>query len=161
MASGKTTVGRILSRTLKADFIDTDDEIVKMEGRSIPQIFEASGEPYFRDLETKVLRKLMENSSGQRIVSVGGGLPVREENRRLMKEIGRAVYLTADVPTLKRRLDGGNGRPMLADADLEKKIRTLMDQRKDLYLDAADVCIATDKLSPRGVAKAIIDWMEA
>ena len=159
MASGKTTVGRILSRTLGAAFIDTDNEIVKTEGKSIPQIFETYGEPYFRDLETKVLQKLMENSTGQRIVSVGGGLPVREENRRLMKEIGRTVYLTARIPTLKKRLDGGTGRPMLADSDLEERIRTLMDLRGDLYLDAADVCIATDELSPREVAKEIVDWM--
>ena len=77
-----------------------------------------------------------------------------------MKEIGRTVYLTATIPTLKRRLDGGTGRPMLANADLEERIRTLMDLRGDLYLDAADVCIATDELQPKEVAKKIVNWMD-
>ena len=155
MASGKTTVGKLLAKMCGAAYIDTDEEIVKLEGRSIPDIFASDGEAYFRNLETKVLYSLKEEKDSLRVVSVGGGLPVREENRRIMKETGKTVYLTASVETLKGRLEGKSGRPMLDNANLEERIRYLMDQREALYLDAADTCIATDTLRPMQVAHAI------
>ncbi len=161
MASGKTTVGKLLAGLCGAQFLDTDEEIVKLEGRSIPDIFADSGEPCFRDLETKVLAGLREEKDRARVISVGGGLPVREENRRIMRETGKTIYLTASVETLKGRLQGDTGRPMLANADLEERIRFLMEQRGDQYLDAADVCIATDDLTAPQVAAAAKEWLDA
>ncbi|MDE5716679.1 MAG: hypothetical protein K2I53_03495, partial [Lachnospiraceae bacterium] len=85
MGCGKSTVGLRLSYRLRRTIIDTDKEIEKAEQRTISDIFATDGEAYFRDLETACLRKLT-GMTGNQIISVGGGLPVREENRTLLHE---------------------------------------------------------------------------
>ncbi|MDE6319619.1 MAG: shikimate kinase, partial [Lachnospiraceae bacterium] len=99
MGCGKTTVGLKLSYRLRRAIIDTDKEIEREEKRTISEIFAADGEPYFRDRETECLRKLIETTNNQ-IISVGGGLPVREENRRLLHELGQVFYLRAKGETI-------------------------------------------------------------
>ncbi len=96
MGSGKTTVGLKLSYRLRRTVLDTDREIEKEEKRTISEIFAADGEPYFRDRETACLKKLTGSANNQ-IISVGGGLPLREENRRLLHELGQVFYLRAKV----------------------------------------------------------------
>jgi shikimate kinase len=78
------------------------------------------------------------------VISVGGGLPVREENRKLMRRAGRVVYLNTGVDELERRLKGDTTRPLLAGSDLRGKITDLMEKREKLYLDAADVVVDTE-----------------
>ena len=143
MGSGKTTIGKKLSQCLSCSLIDTDELIVKKEGRSINDIFASDGEAYFRDLETQVLRELIETADGQ-VISVGGGLPMREENRRLMKQLGKTVYLTASVEELVKRLKGAKDRPMLRSGkDLENRITELMNLRGETYEGCADFAVDT------------------
>ncbi|MBQ2802640.1 MAG: shikimate kinase, partial [Lachnospiraceae bacterium] len=85
MGSGKTTVGLRLSYKLKTPVEDTDKLIEQREGRSISEIFASSGEAYFRELETLLLKEIKERGYG-RILSVGGGTPIRAQNRALMRE---------------------------------------------------------------------------
>lgn len=146
MGCGKTTVGLRLSYRLRRTVIDTDKEIEREEKRTISDIFATDGEPYFRDRETACLRKLIENTNDQ-IISVGGGLPIREENRRLLHELGQVFYLRATGETIYERLKGDTTRPLLQGNDPKGKIETLLRERDPYYGEAADVVITVDDKS--------------
>lgn len=140
MGSGKTTVGFRLSYRLRRTVIDTDKEIEREERRSISDIFATDGEAYFRDRETMCLRKLL-GSTGSQIISVGGGLPLRQENRKLLRELGQVFYLCADAETIYERVKHDTTRPLLQGDNPKEKIRTLLAQRDGCYKEAADVII--------------------
>lgn len=153
MGCGKTTFGKWLADRQQMDFTDTDEFIEKLEKRSISDIFAQEGEEYFRDLETKVLRMFLggEKDIGNEhrlykstVISVGGGLPVREENRRLLHKLGKVIFLDASVDELVRRLQGDDTRPLLKGGELREKIGELMDRRIDIYDDTADIIVMTD-----------------
>lgn len=143
MGCGKTTVGLRLSYRLRRTVIDTDKEIEREEKRTISDIFATDGEPCFRDMETACLKRLLENTDGQ-IISVGGGLPVREENRQLLRELGQVFYLRAKGETIYERLKGDTTRPLLQGDDPMTKIETLLKERDSYYRAAADVVITVD-----------------
>lgn len=143
MGCGKTTVGLRLSYRLRRAVIDTDKEIEKEEKRTISDIFATDGEAYFRDKETACLQKLIENTNNQ-IISVGGGLPLREENRRLLHELGQVFYLCAEGKTIYERLKDDTTRPLLQGSDPLTKIETLLQERDPCYRAAADVVVAVD-----------------
>lgn len=143
MGCGKTTVGLKLSYRLRRSIIDTDKEIEREEKRTISEIFAADGEPYFRDRETACLRKLIESTNNQ-IISVGGGLPMREENRRLLHELGQVFYLCAKGGTIYERVKDDTTRPLLQVEDPLSKIETLLHERDPYYREAADVVINVD-----------------
>ena len=143
MGSGKTTVGLRLSYRLRRSVIDTDKEIEREEKRSISDIFAAEGEAYFRDRETACLKKLIKDARNQ-IISVGGGLPLREENRELLHELGQVFYLRASAGTIYERLKHDTTRPLLQGADPQNKIKTLLGERDAYYMEAADVVINVD-----------------
>ena len=111
MGCGKTTVARALSKRLGWQIVDTDEWIVQRYGK-ISDIFERQGEAYFRGLETEAVRAL--SCLGNTVVSVGGGLVLKRENVRLLKEQGKLVYLQATKATLLARLQGDTTRPLLA-----------------------------------------------
>lgn len=157
MGSGKTTFGKWLAKEHGYDFVDTDDMIEKQEKRSINEIFATDGEGYFRDLETDILKTILADDR-KLVVSVGGGLPVREENRRLMRDIGTVVYLDTDIDELERRLKGDKKRPLLAGGDVREKIAGLMEKREDIYRDAADIrAVTTGKSFEQIFAQIIKD----
>lgn len=143
MGCGKTTVGLRLSYRLRRTVIDTDKEIEREEKRTISDIFATDGEAYFRDRETACLRKLIESANNQ-IISVGGGLPMREENRRLLHELGQVFYLRAKGETIYERVKDDTTRPLLQGDDPLMKIRTLLNERDPYYRESADVVIAVD-----------------
>ena len=143
MGSGKTTVGLKLSYRLRRTVIDTDKEIEREEKRSISDIFASDGEQYFRNRETAILHKLLQSTNNQ-IISVGGGLPLREENRRLLHELGQVFYLCASAETIYGRVKNDTTRPLLQGPDPQTKIRTLLQERDAFYRDSADVVIEVD-----------------
>lgn len=143
MGCGKTTVGLKLSYRLRRSIIDTDKEIEREEKRTISEIFAADGEPYFRDRETACLQKLIESTNNQ-IISVGGGLPLREENRRLLHELGQVFYLCAKGGTIYERVKDDTTRPLLQVDDPQAKIESLLQERDPCYRAAADVVITVD-----------------
>lgn len=142
MGSGKTTLGKWIAREHGYTFLDTDDMIEEEQQRSINDIFAKEGEEYFRDLETDMIRSLADRDD-KVVISVGGGLPVREVNRELMRHVGKVVYLRTTVDELEKRLKGDTKRPLLAGGNVREKIISLMDKREALYLDAADVVVDT------------------
>lgn len=143
MGCGKTSVGIKLSYRMRRTMLDTDKLIEKDESRTISEIFETDGEAYFRDLETECIRGLTGTVNNQ-IISVGGGLPVREENHALLKKLGCVIYLRAKAETIYERVKHDTTRPLLQGDDPQRKIRELMEKRADIYERAADVIIDVD-----------------
>ena len=143
MGCGKSSVAVKLSYRMKQAMSDTDKLIEKKQGKTITEIFAQDGEASFRNMETEILRSLKETAKNQ-IISVGGGLPVKEENRTLMKEIGKVVYLRAKPETLYERVKDDTNRPLLQCEDPLQKIRTLLEERKDAYEAAADLIVDVD-----------------
>lgn len=159
MGSGKTTVGLRLSYGLKRAIEDTDKLIEKKEGRSINAIFADDGEEYFRNCETELLRELCE-SRKNRIISVGGGTPVKKENRLLLKKLGTVIYLRIRPETVFERLRQDETRPLLAGPNPMEKICALMEERSVAYEECADYIVDVDELSLDEVASLIKTCVE-
>ena len=151
MGSGKSTVGRYMANENNIDkgvgnnyqFIDTDEYIVGMEGMSITEIFATKGEEYFRELETRVLEDFKQNCSNT-VFSTGGGMPLREENAKALREIGTVVYLRAKPETIYERVKNDSGRPLLQVENPYERICSLLNEREEKYMKAANVIIDTD-----------------
>ena len=156
MGSGKSTIGAYME---DKDYIliDTDECIEKDMGTPISEIFASKGEEYFRNLETECIRALIEKNTDKAVVSVGGGLPMREENQVLLKELGKIVYLRATVDTLVGRLTGDTKRPLLQGGDLRQKITDLFAKREETYEKLADVIIDTDNCSLEEIYTGIME----
>lgn len=154
MGSGKTSVGLKLSYKLKMPVEDTDKLIERREGKSIRQIFEEEGEEVFRKKETELLGELADRQ-GRVIYSVGGGTPVREENRKLFRQLGTVVYLQISPETVYERLKGDTTRPLLQCENPLEKIRELIESRKEAYESCADIMIAVDLLDMEEILEQI------
>jgi shikimate kinase len=158
MGTGKTTVSRILSEQLGWKRVDTDEEIERRTGRTIPDIFREEGEAAFRDKETDALRDVL---AGERqVIATGGGAVLREENRRLMRAGGWVVALTADKDSLLRRVAGAgtaDARPLLA-GDAASRLQALLEARRQAY-DFAHATVDTSKRPPEEVAQLLLGWL--
>ena len=143
MGCGKTSVGIRLSYQLRRIFLDTDKLIEQGQGRSVSRIFAEDGEAFFRALETETIAGLREGRAPC-IIAPGGGLPVKPENRPLLRALGRVIYLKAMPETVYERLRGDTERPLLQCADPLSRIRELMRERETAYADAADVTVFVD-----------------
>lgn len=154
MGSGKTTIGKYISRELGYEFIDTDEYIMKKEGLTVNDIFAKKGEEYFRTLETDAIRELG-NSLHNTVIATGGGLPMRDENRRLIKALGTVYYLKTGADTIFRRISGNEDRPLLMCENPYERICSMLNERESAYLCSADVVIYTDNKSVKDVAKEI------
>ncbi len=140
MGCGKTSVGIRLSYALKRTMIDTDKWIERKQNMTISEIFASQGENSFRQMEQSCLLELIEKEEG-RIISTGGGLPIREENHALLKRLGRVYYLKVTPETVYERLKGDTTRPLLQSGDPMAKIEELMAFREPLYEKCADVIL--------------------
>lgn len=154
MGCGKSCVGRRLSYRVKKTVIDTDKEIEKRKRKTIKEIFAHEGEEYFRHLETKCLKRLLRDKE-EHVISVGGGLPMKEENRKLLKKMGFVVYLRVTPETVRERLKNDKTRPLLQGENPEAKIKALMRKRGPVYEKAADVIIDTDNKEFKKIVKEI------
>ncbi len=157
MGSGKTTVSEILADRLSINLVDTDSAIEITEGRSINDIFKEDGEEAFRDMETGLLEIIVNDHWRDMVISLGGGLPVRESNRALLKKAGKVVYLKASPKTVFERLKDDDSRPLLKTANPMERIRALQDKRNAIYESVADLVVDTDDLTPDEIADQIID----
>lgn len=155
MGAGKTTIGKKLAKTLEIPFIDTDEMIEEQTGRIISDIFAEDGEAYFRNLETQMLYQLLEKHD-RCVISAGGGLPMQQINRPLLKKLGTVVFLEANIESLLKRLQGDQSRPKLQGGDLREKIEHLMSQRLEVYLEVADVRVATDTQGFKDIVSEIV-----
>ncbi|GAB2695441.1 hypothetical protein GCM10027089_16180 [Nocardia thraciensis] len=151
--AGKSTIGRKLARELGVDLYDTDAGIEEEAGRSIPEIFAAEGEPEFRRMEERVVRRAILEHKG--VVSLGGGAVLSAATRELLR--GRTVvYLEISVAEGLRRTGASTNRPLLAGDDPGAKYRALMRERRPLYREVASIRVRTDGRSPGRVVRNIL-----
>src|SRR3954451_8346621 len=141
MGAGKSTIGRRLAGRLRLPFLDADAEIeVAHAGMTIPEIFAAHGEPYFRDGEARVIARLLDNGPG--VLATGGGAFMREETRNRIRDKAVSVWLKADADTILKRVKRRADRPLLQTADPAATIGRLIDERHPVY-QLADITIAS------------------
>ena len=152
MGTGKTSVGRHVAEHLGFDFLDTDELIQSHTGRTIADIFAKDGEPAFRELERKVVQEL--STREKTLISTGGGLPTNEENLEALKSFALVICLWASPEKIWERVKNQSHRPLLHDADPQKKIRELLAAREPFYKQA-DVLINTDLRSVREAAQQV------
>lgn len=145
MGSGKTTVGRLLAKQLGKTFIDSDEEIQRRTGVTIPHIFDVEGEAGFRQRESAVLEDLAERSD--LVLATGGGAILSPHNRSVLKASGVVVYLKSNVHDLWQRTRHDTNRPLLQTADPRGKLQELFEQRDPLYAEIADIVMQTGKQS--------------
>lgn len=158
--TGKTQVSQIVARRLGWALVDTDEEIVKLAGKPIPEIFAQDGEDHFRKLERQALLGVCKGS--ETVISTGGGIIMDPENRRIMREAGVVVCLEAEPETIHNRLmiDSERSgekviRPLLQVEDPLGRIRSLKESRQ-LNYDKAHWTVRTDCLTPDEVATEVI-----
>lgn len=154
MGCGKSSVGRRLSYRVRKTWIDTDKLIEHQQKRSIKDIFAMEGENYFRDLETQCLR-ILKKDRERHVISVGGGLPMREQNQALLQKLGLVVYLRVKPETIMERLKHDKKRPLLQGDNPKEKIQKLMQERGPVYEKVADVIIDTDGKELRQIVKEV------
>ncbi len=143
--SGKSTLGRLLATALGKTFIDTDEMIVEMAGKSIPEIFAQDGEDIFRKLETKALSVATAQSG--RVVATGGGVVKKEENHPLLKQNGRVILVARDLDALTT-----GGRPLSSSREAVLK---LFEERRPLYEALADITVHNNKSPSEAISKLL------
>lgn len=155
MGCGKTTVGKKLAKKMNFTFVDTDQMIERQSNTTISDIFATKGEEYFRDLETNTIRDMV-GTVEHTIISSGGGLPLRECNGAILKELGFVVYLSVKRETVLKRLEGDTTRPLLAGDHVEEKVDTLLNFRDPIYEVSAHMVVQTDGKKVDDIAEEII-----
>ena len=153
MGAGKTTVGRILANKIGYRYCDADRVIETRIGKTVPEIFSAYGEEYFRDLEAETLGALVRKT--KQVIATGGGAVVREENRESMKRGGVTVYLKAPVSVIWERVRHSKTRPLLNVDEPLQSASELLRMRAPFY-ETADITVDTENLTPEEAASEIM-----
>ncbi|MCB5208021.1 shikimate kinase AroK [Methylovorus mays] len=153
MGAGKTTVGRVLAKHLHKAFYDSDHEIERRTGVSIPYIFEVEGESGFRRRESAMIDELVRMPDV--VVATGGGAVLLEENRKNLKQHGTVIYLRAHVNELWIRTRNDKNRPLLQTADPRKRLEQLFEQRDPLYREVAHHVVDTGGQSVNTIVQQI------
>ena len=158
MATGKTTVGRELAARLRRKLVDTDEEIERRTGKAISQIFSQYGEGYFREIESAVVREVAAQQN--LVITTGGGVVLRPENVKALKENGVLILLKAPPEVIYQRICVKNGRPLLeGHRDVLKRIKELLAERKDAY-NVAEFVVDTGRFSVEEAAKLILNYLK-
>ena len=159
--SGKTTVAAELARLLGWKWLDADDEVEGRAGKTIKNIFTASGEQTFRDLEAAVIADLAKLSS--HVIALGGGAVLREESRRAIRGSGKVVWLQASPEVLFHRISGdastAERRPNLTAAGGLAEVERLLAIRTPIYAACADLSLDASSATPAELARQIASWM--
>lgn len=157
MGVGKSTVGRKLAGLLRRDFVDADEAIVEAAQRSIPEIFETFGEPYFRDGERRVIARLMDEAHG--VIATGGGAFVDPATRTLILDQGIAVWIDCDIDTLVERTSRRGNRPLLKQGD-PKEILTRLARERAPFYGQAHIRVVSETGPHADTARAIIEAID-
>jgi shikimate kinase len=157
MGVGKSTIGRRLAKEIDWPFVDADEEIEDAAGCSISDIFSVHGESIFRDLEKRVIARLL--SDGPLILATGGGAWIQEPIREMIQEKATSVWLRADLDVLMDRVTKRNHRPLLEKGDKRAIMQGLMDQRYPVYA-SADLTVDSNKGPHEHVVQLVLDALE-
>jgi shikimate kinase len=153
MGAGKSTVGRVLATRLGWPYLDSDEEILRRTGRTVPEIWHDDGEGAFRLEEAAVLADAAVTSPA--VVAVAGGAVLDAANRDRIRAGGLVVWLRVRLATLVARIGDGAGRPLL-DGDPVGTLARLDAVRRPVYAALADLAVDVDELTPDGVADRIL-----
>ncbi len=154
MGAGKSTVGHALASRLGWPYLDSDEEIYRRTGHTVPEIWHSEGEAAFRVEEAAVLADAV-STAEPAVVAVAGGAVLDPTNRTLIKGGGLVVWLRALTETLVSRVGTGAGRPLL-DGDPAGALTKLYDVRRPVYADLADVAVDVDDRNPDQIVDAIL-----
>jgi len=158
MCTGKTSVGKLLAEKLEYQFVDTDDLIEQRVGMKISDIFAVYGEPYFRDVETEVVKEVAKKDKF--VISTGGGVVLRKVNMDELRKNGIIINLTAKPETIYNRLKNQPGvRPLLNKPDPMNEIIKLLSQREEYYKNC-DLRIETDNFTVEQIVQQILDYIK-
>ncbi len=150
MGSGKTTIGKELSKMTGLKLIDMDSIIEEQIGKSIPEIFREKGEKHFRALETALLRYIeasINEGKGSVIISTGGGVVLKPENREILRRMGFTVWFNVEVPVLLERTSRSQNRPLLQSPDKFEILTRLNKERAPLYEESAHLKLDSTYIS--------------
>jgi len=153
MGAGKTTIGKLLAKKLKKNFYDTDHEIEKKLGVKVSVIFELEGEEGFRKRETQMIDEL--TNKKDIILATGGGAVLSEENRRLLKERGKVIYLNAKPQHLAKRMAFDKDRPLLQKGNILETLNNLYQERHPLYLGVSSFVVDTGQQKTQTIINKI------
>ncbi len=143
MGAGKSTIGRRLAKTLDIAFCDSDDEITEAAGCSVSDLFYIHGEAIFRDLEKRVITRLLTNNE-PKVLATGGGAWMNEDVRAMTRRYADSIWLRADIDVLVDRVARKNTRPLLEHGDKKAILSKMMDERNPQYAKA-DITIDSDE----------------
>ena len=154
MGAGKSTIGRLLAKTLEIQFLDSDKEIERKIGVTIPMIFEYEGESGFRKREMEVIDLL--SRQPEIILATGGGAVLLEANRQCLMDRGFVVYLHCPIEKQLERTHKDTNRPLLQTVDPKRRLKELFEEREPIYRALADVVVDTGQSSSRSVVRQIL-----
>tara|TARA_R110002111_G_scaffold168038_2_gene233953 strand:- start:58422 stop:58949 length:528 start_codon:yes stop_codon:yes gene_type:complete len=162
--SGKSSVAAPLAERRGFTWLDADDEIERVAGKSIAQIFAEEGETYFRQIERTVMQNLLQRD--KLIIAAGGGAILNAETRREMRDAGPVIWLKANVAALELRISQDttttSRRPALtASASQREEIQNLLDQREPLYRECASITVETDSKTVSQIVDEIVDSLDS
>ncbi len=154
MGTGKSSIGRHVAKRLGFQFMDTDYLIVQREGRPVAQIFQELGEAGFRNLETRTLQSLEHLT--RCVISTGGGIVLRPENREILRALGFVVGLTASPEVIFQRVSRNDKRPLLHTENPRETMERLLAARAEHYREAAQFTVDTSAISQPDAAALIV-----
>jgi shikimate kinase len=155
MGAGKSTTGHLLAERLGWPYLDSDDEILRLTGRTVPEIWKDEGEAAFRTQESRVLAEAT-TSDGPVVIAVAGGAVLDPENRARIRGAGLVVWLRAGVAELVRRVGPGTGRPLL-EGGPAAALERLSEIRAPIYAELADLVFDVDRMAPPQVVDRVVD----
>lgn len=153
MGAGKSTVGVRLAKSLKLSFCDSDSEIEEAAGCSISDLFAIYDEDIFRDLEKRVIKRLLSNSN--QVLATGGGAYIQEPIREMIHQKAFTIWLRADLEVLLERVNRRDTRPLLAKGNKKKILSRLIKERYPLY-EQADMIVDSGTGPHENVVKTIV-----
>jgi len=158
MGAGKTSLGKRIAKATQLPFVDSDTEIEKAAGCSIPEIFERYGEAEFRSGERRVIERILEGEPA--IVATGGGAFMDAGTRELIRRKAISIWLRADLETLVKRTRRRDDRPLLKGGDPREVLRRLIDERYPIYAEA-DIVIDVDDEQPKETTERLLQRIGA
>lgn len=155
MGAGKTAIGRVVAQKLNAPFLDSDAEIELAANMSVSEIFSRDGEPFFRDREAQIIKRLLETETC--VLSTGGGAFVNEYIRKAMSSHGMSLWLQIDLDLLWSRVKNKENRPLLQTPNPFGTLKDIFEQRQDIYALADATVEAHKELSIEEMSDLVID----
>jgi len=158
MGAGKTAIGRKVAAVLGLPFVDSDHEIERAARMTIPELFEAYGEPEFRALEQRVIQRVLEG--GPQILSTGGGAYMNDQTRALIAQGSISVWLKAELDVLFARVSKKQNRPLLKTANPRAALEQLMNLRYPVYAEA-NITVPTRDEKKEVIVAEVLDALDA